>query len=71
MLTDANYVGCTHTLLHVTPLQSVPDLLLAVPVKRVQIGPGNTHKLIGPELTFFQKGLELSYLTVPLNSTGS
>lgn len=33
----------THTLLHVTSFQSIPDLLLAVLVKRVQVGPANMY----------------------------
>lgn len=68
----------THTLLHVTPLQGVPDLLLAILVKWVQVGPEtHTHSLSvtpphGPEAPKVLSGaLRCSYLTVPLNSTGS
>lgn len=36
---------CTHTLLHVTPLQCVPDLFFTVLVEGVQIKPG-TQRLV-------------------------
>lgn len=40
-----NLMFWTHRLLHVTPLQSIPDLVLVVAVERVQIEPGHktTH----------------------------
>lgn len=42
----------THTLLHVTSLQSVPDLLLAVLVKRVQVEPvGHTQSNVLTNVT--------------------